>query len=188
MGETWQDALYRRYGYKSQGIVIPKPPERDKEHECDDERLRKLLPERYFGKSAFGWSDSASDASQRKRAGLVLVAISLAVMGFVGYMSFHCYKASCNDCLEHLEKYSNKSGAGHVTKIVGEHLPRKLVLYLENMNRVECHCSVCIYNFFWNAETHFEKCYYSLLVFNTFLAFLMARVVWWLAFIRFKHL
>ncbi|UKK00586.2 hypothetical protein MACK_000660 [Theileria orientalis] len=186
-----QNRFYEKYKYTTSEIHLPEPERTREEHECGIDRLSKILPKDYFNIDLF--REDPVDLKYLRRKGFVFLGLGLLAFALSIYMIYHCQRASCSDCLENLDKFpcdSCKSAFRDHTpspERLGLWIPRKLLTYLQHSDVNTCSPTYCVYNNIWSSSTHYEKCYYSTLVFNTFLWFVAMRIVKWLAMLCFKH-
>ncbi|UKJ88180.2 hypothetical protein MACJ_000624 [Theileria orientalis] len=189
--QMWVDRFYEKYKYTTSEIHLPVPEKTGEEHECGIDRLSKILPNGYFNIDLF--REDPVDLKYLRRKGFIFLSLGVLAFALSLYMIYHCQRASCSDCLENLDKFpcdSCKSAFRDHTpspERFGLWIPRKLLTYLQHSDVNTCSPTYCVYNNVWASSTHYEKCYYSTLAFNTFLWLLAMRIVRWLAMLCFKH-
>ncbi|BAM39268.1 conserved hypothetical protein [Theileria orientalis strain Shintoku] len=189
--QMWVDRFYEKYKYTTSEIHLPEPEKAGEEHECGIDRLARILPKGYFNIDLF--REDPVDLRYLRRKGAIFLALGALALALSLYMVYHCHRASCSDCLENLDRFpcdSCKSALRDHTpspERLGLPAPRKLLTYLQHSDVNTCSPTYCVVNPLWGSSTHYEKCYYSTLAFNTFLWFLAMRIVKWLAMLCFKH-
>ncbi|KAK1936143.1 hypothetical protein X943_001667 [Babesia divergens] len=156
----WIRRLKEKYGKK---FDFGPPEEKDDPfREQSEKNTRRIYTRRFFDVDIL--DQKVVDLNLARRRGVALIVFSLCSICIVFYMWFHCYYASCKDC----------------TLVV-------TARDIGSDGEVECHCANCITNYFFNTKTHFEKCYYSLLLFNSLVVIYIFSIVKTLAFQIFRH-
>ncbi|GIX62617.1 valine-tRNA ligase [Babesia caballi] len=155
----WIRRLQQRYGRKFQEESAASEP--DVFREESESNVRRICTRPFFNVDVLGLR--VIDHSSARRRGWTLLTFCLVSICVTFYMWFHCYHASCSECLQVVRGGKGSNG------------------------EVECHCANCVVNFFFKAKTHFEKCYYSLFFFSGLVMLYVFAIVKALAFEIFRH-
>ncbi|KAF5153443.1 putative integral membrane protein [Theileria parva strain Muguga] len=189
----WIDKIYEKYRRRTDEIEFPEVEKPKKEFECDFDRLSKILPSNYFDLNSY--KEEPYDPVFMKKAGIFCISLAILVLSLTLYMLYHCKKSSCADCLLNLHKLPCDSCKSYAKEFINNVtsvdytnvVPYKLLVYLRYSDNNTCSPVYCIYNNIWKSETHYEKCYYSNLIFNTIVLFLLLYFAHRLSMVSFKH-
>ncbi|KAK1443288.1 hypothetical protein BgAZ_201640 [Babesia gibsoni] len=154
----WMLRLKEKYG-KKYDVTPPQEEEDETFRRMSEENIRKICTPRFFYTDVL--KENVMDPRVMKRRGLLIAMFSSFSISLVFYMWYHCYHASCSECIQ-------SSGA-------------------PNNGEINCDFTTCIDNYFFNPKTHFEKCYYSLLFFSTIAVLFIHFLVTRLAYQIFRH-
>lgn len=156
----WMERLYEKYGKK---FDVVGPEEEDETFRREsEENIRKIYTRRFFDVDVLG--RKTPDKWTRTLRGVGLTLFSTFCIALTFYTWYHCYHASCDEC---------------PVRVITEKAGKKTI--------IACDCANCVVNYIFNPKTHFEKCYYSLLFFNSLIVLYIFSIIKRLAFQIFRH-
>ncbi|KAK2195812.1 hypothetical protein BdWA1_002407 [Babesia duncani] len=178
----WQDKLFSKFGKRYDGYECSSTESDDSiEQEESDKNLQKILSLRVFNRNVF---DPYIKSKQKLRliGWCFVFGSGISLLALV-YLSYHCYFASCNDCMQNIEHQSDQVSIYDQPAPFMTDARDNLQVNYEK----RCDFVVCVYNYFYNPKTHFEKCYYALVLFHASTAYFIFWFVSSIAWLLFKH-